>query len=139
MKQWYRHVGLETVLVMRGHRFDRLGDKIELTEKEYLEIVEGGGMFVTEPEFAGGKFTQQELARFSLAGPRSKATADFLQRFGAVQQIAADRCNDLREKKKLFEEAEHLANIAPVEPEEVPLSAVAGGQPAEEIQSTYAD
>lgn len=154
MKQKYFYVGTEAVFHARGHKFNRLGDTIELEEKDYLDAAEGGAMFVTEAEFNIGKFTKQELAKYALHGPRSKAPADFQARFEKLQEIAANRCNSAREAKRLFEAASHQVNMAalnpspvgtPIEPgteeavEDPEADKDNGGEPAKESVTNDAD
>lgn len=120
MKLFY--VGSQTEFALKGERFERLGDTVDLTPEEAVEVIRGGGMFATSEEFAIGKFTDEERRRYSLPGPRTKAPVEFLARLDAVREIVALKCNQLRAQQ----DAEHAANdaIAAIPPSD-PIPAAA--------------
>lgn len=79
-----------TVCQVGDRQFTSVGQKIELPEKEFLEIVRGGAVFVPEADFDKLGFTQQEITAYAADRYFGKLPDDYVAKLEQAREIYRD-------------------------------------------------
>ena len=86
----YRNVGDYSEVF--GHKLNRFGQPVELTDGQADEAIEGGAELLSDADFDECGFTADELKRYPNPLKRMKAPEEFIEKYRAARaKVAAHR------------------------------------------------